>query len=341
MNQWKLQELESGEYEGVYEVIDVQTNYFVIKGQTKCIVFEENKDLKPGDVIQAKVHFYKLNQASFEGDFDEKSYYASKGITNRGKILQYEYIKSIWSLERMRYYVLDFYSIHLEEKSFSYLKTLFFGMTDLDKEVKEAYSLLYISHILAISGLHITFFFSFLVLILQKIFHVKGEGIAVLIIGIYVFFIGYPVACLRAFLFLALRVWNKKGSIHYTELDILSVVYIGMVLLFPLKAFQTSFILSFVISFFLLFMKDFNLSKSKINKAFLSSLICLCSILPFLINLTNQISIVGILLSFLLGVILVKCLFPCIVALLFFPISFYEVIFEALDKGLVFISKYT
>ncbi|MDE5546901.1 MAG: DNA internalization-related competence protein ComEC/Rec2 [Anaeroplasmataceae bacterium] len=341
LSDFRLHELESKDYEGVYEVVEVQDKEIIIKGDTKIIIFSSIERLAPGDKISAKIRVYRLEEASYEGDFNAKKYYRCKGITNRGRILKYEIIGSRWTIARLRYSMLNYYEVRLNEKSFAYLKTLFFGISDLDKEVKSAYSILYISHLLAISGLHITFLYSFLIYFYRKCFRIKGEKIALFTLGIYVLFIGYPSSCLRAFLFLALELWNKQGQIKYTKLDILSISFIGMVLIFPLKAFQTSFILSFIISFIWIFMKEYTHDKRKIEEAFLSSIICIFSILPFLINQTNQISLVGILLSFILGYLFGKFIFPFVLLMLIFPCSIYENVFKLLDLGLIWITDYT
>ncbi|MDE6047236.1 MAG: DNA internalization-related competence protein ComEC/Rec2, partial [Anaeroplasmataceae bacterium] len=307
---------------------------------TKIIIFSNVEGISPGDKVFAKVRVYRLEEASFAGDFDAKGYYYAQGITNRGRIIQYEVVGSKWSIARLRHTLLKCYEGRLEEKSFAYLKTLFFGISDLDKEVKSAYSLLYLSHLLAISGLHITFLYNILICFYRKCFRIKGEKITLATLGIYVLFIGFPSSCLRAFLFLVLEVWNKKGQLKYTKLDILSISFIGMVLIFPLRAFQNSFILSFIISFVWIFMEDYTQNKKKITKAFLSSLICIFSILPFLINQSNQISFVGILLSFILGYLYGKYIFPFVFLILIFPCSIYENIFKLLDLGLLWLTKY-
>ncbi|MCM1557912.1 MAG: DNA internalization-related competence protein ComEC/Rec2 [Anaeroplasma bactoclasticum] len=337
----KFKEVEPGEYDGIFKVIDVQDKNVIIKGKSKYVIYEAQSQLLPGDIISARVRLYKLAEASFEGDFDAKKYYKSKGITNRAKILEYEVIQSDWSVARFRFQLLKHYESSLDEKSFSYLKTLFFGISDLDKEVKQAYSMLYISHLLSISGLHITFLYTVLVGIMEKFFHIKGEGISVSLIGIYVLFIGYPSSCVRAFFFLVLNLWNKKGAIQYTKLDIFSISFISMVILFPLRVFQSSFILSFLISFIYVFMEEFNPTSSKIKKVFFSSFICIFSILPFLINQTNQFSIVGIFISFVLTYLFGKFLLPVILILVIYPSKIYEIIFQKIDSILLLLTDFT
>ncbi|MDE5856151.1 MAG: MBL fold metallo-hydrolase, partial [Anaeroplasmataceae bacterium] len=163
----------------------------------------------------------------------------------------------------------------------------------------------------------------------------------VCLIVVYLFFLSDPKYLAPAFLFLVLRLWNKRGQIQYTELDILSITFIGMVIIFPLKAFQSSFILSFIISFIWIFMKEFNLSNSRVLKGFQTSLICIFAVLPFLINQTYQISIMGMLISFVLGWLFGKYIFPLTLIMLVCPSLIYENIFWALDQGLVFVTRFT
>lgn len=334
-------ELAFGIYEGKYEVIDVEGDKIILKGKTKILIYGSHTEIKPGDYLYAKVRVSSFQEASYFGDFDSKSYYASKGITNRGSLLHYENKGTKWTIKRLKYEWILFYEKYLQEKSLSYVKTLFFGITDLDEEVKSSYSILYISHILTISGLHISVLYALFVYFFERIFHINGEHLALSFLAVYVLFIGCPISCLRAFLFLAIKSWNKKGSISYTSLDIYSITFIFLVIVFPLKAFQTSFILSFVISFVLLFMKEFITTQSKLIKSFLSSLLCICSILPFLVNQTNQISIIGIALSFALGYVFGKCILPIVLFILIYPNSSYERIFQGLDKLLIFFKDFS
>ncbi len=337
----QMKEVQPGTYEGIYEVVEVDEQYLVLKKDTKYRVYRDSIEVKPGDIIQATVKVSSFSKASYLGDFDSRSYYRSKGITNKGKILEYEKVDVKWSVARAKAFAIEYYEKRLGEKSLAYIKALFFGINDLDSEMKEVYSSLYITHLLAISGLHIQFFYRILLLFFQKCFKIRGEGLALGSIGIYVLFIGYPVACLRAFLFLLFKHWNQKGKIQYTEFDILSITYIGMVFFFPLKAFQVGFILSFLISFILIFMKDFQNSKIRWKRAIFSSYLCIFSILPFLINQTHSLSIAGILLSFVLGYVLGKIVLPLILGMLLAPASFYESIFFLVDDILQKASAYT
>ncbi len=338
---YKLQPKSEGKYKDVFQVVESSETTLILKSDFKCIVYDSTKTLLPGDIIEGELQVYSLSEASYLGDFDEKNYYNAKGITNRGKLLNYKKIGQKMCISRLKWHWLSYYEKRLDEKSFSYLKALIFGINDLEKSIKKAYASLYISHLLAISGLHINFMYYILVKLFQRVFKIEGEKLAVGILGVYVIFIGYPVACLRAFLFLFLQLWNQKGRLQYTKLDILSISYIGMVFIFPLKAFQMGFILSFLISFILIFVEDFYHGHSKIKKNMVTSYLCILTILPFLINQTHTISVLGIGLSFILGYGMSKLLLPLIFLTLFFPNKYYEYIFKGVDNLLSYFSNQT
>lgn len=336
----RLKPVENGIYEDTFEVLDVLNQGIVLKGKNKILVYDDGV-LKPGDVIEAKIKVLSLEKASYSGDFDAKEYYAAKGITNRGRLIQYSIVNKRWNISRLKMIVLDFFQNRLGSKSFSYVQTLFFGQNELNTEVKNAYSLLYLSHILTISGLHIQFLYKGLLWIFQKIFRIRGEHLATLLLGIYVVFIGCPISCLRAFLFLFLGLLNKKSALPYTKLDIFSMSFIGIVFFSPFQAFQLGFIYSFMVSFILLFMDDYNISKNKITKSFLQTVLCVCSIIPFLINQTYEISVIGILLSCLLGILLGKILLPISFIILILPYKEFDFIYDLLDQGIISLVQFT
>ncbi len=328
-------------FESRFIVNDINNKNLILKNKYCYIIYNNNNyDLKPGDIINAKIRVYELEEPSFEGDFNEKSYYKSKGITNKATIIKYEKIDERWSLNKLKYDILNYYKKNLSEKSFNYLNAIIFGIVDLDVETKEAFSTLYISHILAISGMHIMFLYKLLIKFFEKIFHIEGNFLSLFIIGLYVFFIGFPTSCLRAFLFLLLKQLNQISNKKYTSLDIFSITLLIIVIIFPFKAFQQSFILSFIVSFFWIFMEEYVKDLKKINKSILSSLICVFSIFPFVINQNNSFSILGIILSSFLGLFLSKTLLPLCLFMLILPNNYYEILFIYLDNILIGISNF-
>ena len=187
---------------------------------------------------------------------------------------------------------------------------------------------------MAISGLHIIFLYHIISFILLKIFKYYGHKIPIVLLFLYISFIGFKISATRAFLFLFLQELNKKGNVKYTKLDILSISFIIMILFNPYQIYQTGFILTFLVSFILVFLKK----KDNENKLFFqykSYFIIYFSILPFTINMTNKIS----LLSFFLAPI-----FSSFFSIIILPISYILTVLPILDYFLkyifIFINNY-
>lgn len=332
-----MQPLESGVYNQTFKVLEVKENNIILKGTTKIVVYNQGYDLIPGDQINATIKVKGLLKPSYTGDFNEEVYYLSKGVTNKGNLLQFEKMGHQFRIEEIRYSILNYYQKTLGTKSYQYISSIIFGVVELEKDVKEAYQTLYSSHILAISGLHILFIYQIIKKLLQKVLLIEGELLSLLVVGIYLILIGFPVAALRAYLFLILGALNK-GKVKYTELDILSVSFILMVLMNPFWAFQNGFILSFLISFLLLFMNEFNVYQG-ILKKFYTSLLCILATLPFVINQNYEISITGLFFSFIIGFILSSYLLPILLLVFILPFSFWEYLFQGLDTILIFLNQ--
>lgn len=333
-----LKPLPSQTQEGYYEVVEVSPSRMILKNQVKIVVYHDSYDVKVGDVIYGTVHIKQLSTPSYTSDFDETTYYARKGVVNKGNLISFQVVDHHFKLGYLKQIILSFYQEKLGPKSFAYLQAILFGEVALEKEVKTSYTSLYSSHILAISGLHILFINRFLKIIWRKLFHIEGSILSLVLLFFYLMLIGFPVSALRAYLFLLIGKWNQSGCISYTQLDILSISFIGMVLWNPYFGYQQGFILSYLVSFCLIFMKEFHDLGQWKGKLF-TSLICIFLTLPFSINQSHELSLTGLALAFLIGFLLSSMLLPLLFFLLIVPVSFLEPIFVGLDESLLFLDS--
>lgn len=329
----QLKPLSSGKISDIFMVEDCQDNRIILKGKTKVVVYLAEYDLVPGDQIEASLEVKQLAEPSYTGDFDEKNYYRTKGVTNRAVLKNYQKVGHQFSFNQIKWHILQFYKGHLGEKNYLYLKTLIFGQNSLEDTIKKSYANLYSTHLLAISGLHILFLFHILKAFFQKIFRIEGEVASLFLIAVYLSLIGFPASACRAFLFLLLGVLNK-GELTYTKLDLLAISFIVMIIINPFWAYQQGFILSFLVSFLLLFMNEFQAYKG-IKGKFFTSLICILSTLPFVINQSYELSLTGLLLSFLVSFVLSNLLIPFVFFTLCCPFVIFEVFFIGIDRVLL------
>lgn len=316
------------EYE--IKIVDVDENtYDAYIHFCKVRVSAYNHSYKPGDVIKGKIDILEIEEKSYVNDFDYQQYLNSLGIKYSIKVINPSKIKSQPSLRLIKYYLLKFYEEKLSKETYQYVSAMVFADNNLEEDLKEGYSVLGISHILAISGLHIMLLFKIISLLSFKLLKSYRSTIPLLIITIYIIAIGCPISAIRALLFLMLKEANKKGSIQYTRLDILSIACLIMLIISPYQIYNSGFILSYLVSFILIFMNSFIKTKSKLLKEYLSFYIIYFITFPVVINITNQISILALLLSPVLSLVVTYILLPLsyILAIFFFMDFLFKYIF--------------
>ncbi len=321
-----------------FEVLEADQNNLLIKGSVKLLCYNNSK-VVPGDIILATVKVLKFQEKSYVGDFDSKAYYKAKGVYNRGSIISYQIIGHRTTLKNIRYNLIRLSEERFGKSTALYVNALVFGQASFEANLKEAYSTLYISHILVISGMHLMLLYSFIVRLLQKFFKIEGSFVSTILLGLYVAFLGFPISALRAYLIILMNFLNRFGKQKYTNLDIFSLSFIIMVILNPYNAYQTGFILSYLVSFVLLFKDEFILTKSYLKQNFLTSLLCFITTLPIIINSFNRISLLGIFLAFLFSIFFTKIIFPITIVSIIIPNDLFESFFTIINESLITINE--
>ncbi|MBQ9899993.1 MAG: DNA internalization-related competence protein ComEC/Rec2 [Acholeplasmatales bacterium] len=308
------------EYKGyIVDIID-DNNYIFRSGIIKLQINDYNHNQDAGDVLIISVEIID-NEKNYEADFDYNNYIYSKDISYYAKLKKKEFIKKGFSIYSLKYNYKKYLKKTVSDNSYQYVSALVFGDNIFEENIKDGYSILGISHILAISGLHIIFLFKILSFILLKLFHYYKDTIPIAIITIFIIIIGAPPSAIRALLFLIIGALNRKGNIYYTKLDILSISFILMIIFNPYYFYSIGFILTYLISFILIFSNDILKEKNKYKKLYKNYLLIYFISLPFVIDISGAISILSILLSPFLSLGLV----------IIIPISYLLSIFPILD----------
>ncbi|MGL4184046.1 MAG: MAG0480 family ComEC-like protein [Metamycoplasmataceae bacterium] len=246
--------------QGNYQIVNIYNNSVIIKekGQ-KILLTSSNKDqdINVGNIIniEEKIEVEKITTSS--KSFDK--FWLSKNI--KYKTTKKPIIKIISSktnfLEKTKSYFIrgpNFYK--------KYIPLILFGIkNESTKEIYEKTKSLGIVHLIVISGFHINLLFLSLTFLLSKIIKKRQKEIyfiALIFILIYLFFLGFPISALRAFLFSLGLFINKfflKNKIN--NLAILSIVLLIVVLLNIYIIFDYGFIFSFILSYTIIFCLEF------------------------------------------------------------------------------------
>ncbi len=128
----------------------------------QVLIYQQSDTYSIGDTIQVTGACKSFAQARNEGNFDEQAYYYSKGVFQAVKADSVRLLKRqriLWKewLYRLRKQVQEVYATKLPEREAGVLSVMTLGDKGmLDTEVKKLYQQSGISHVLAISGLHVS-----------------------------------------------------------------------------------------------------------------------------------------------------------------------------------------
>ena len=218
-----------------------------------------------------------------------------------------------------------------------YLKVFILGDKSLiDKITLSNYRDLGISHLFAISGMHITLLSSILLKILKKlsIGEEKRYLIVIIILLIYLFLTGISPSILRAVLFFIFFSINKIYYFYIKNTNIYILVLIISLLYNPNYIYDVGFLYSFSISLSLIAMSDYiNKYNSYLKKLFITSLISFIVSIPITLYNFNSINTLSIIYNLFYVPFISIIVFPLSIITLFLPFlnSIYNYVINILE----------
>ena len=284
-------------------IMDVKDNSYTLKLNNQKVILYTNETLSIGDYVSVSGTYREINYPTIP--FDYNDYYLKHDIKYQFFADKVEKKKRL-NIYSIRNILIKYFDNNYSNTSSMFYKSLLLGYKN-DLEIKDELNVLGISHLFSISGLHILIIVKLLSLFLKK------RYINVFLI-IYVFITGLSPSILRASLMVILANYFSYKKLEFSNLDILSIVFVFLLFINPYYIFDTGFELSFLITASIL-ITDFNKKNMVLKISVLSFLISL----PLTININNRIN----LLSPIFNVLLVG-FFTCI----FMPITIATVLFR-------------
>lgn len=213
-------------------------------------------------------------------------------------------------------------------KESTYLYAFILGKTELiSDEVLTSYRENGISHLFALSGLHVSIFSSILLFILKKLRfkEILNYVLIFIFLLLFSFITGFSPSILRATLLFFLLGINKVFYLNIRTLDILYLVFIILVIINPFIIYNLSFILSFTAAFFLIFSSNLLKGKNYFVSLFKVSLLSYFASLPLSIYYFGYTNLLGTILNLVFVPLVSFVVFP--LTLLTFIISkFYSIL---------------
>ena len=305
----------------------VIVNYY-FKSLNEKTYFEDN--LKLGDLISVAGELEEPERNRVFNGFDYKKYLYNKHIfylMNANNISIME--KNSGLLFYFKNLVMD--RINSISKSKGYIMTFILGdKSFIDNEVKESYQDNGISHLFAVSGMHISLFAGIMLFFLKRVSYNNyfNYGMVCLFLLFYLFLAGFPASLLRASVMFILFSINKVFNLKISNLNILFMVIITILFIDPFYLFDIGFQFSYLISGTLIMMRwKIGVIKSKLKRSFYVSVVCFLVSFPICIyNFygTNFMSV------------LFNLFYIPFVSIIVFPLSLITFVFPFLDSVLYY-----
>jgi len=220
--------------------------------------------------------------------------------------------------------------------------TFFGSKAKLSSQLKTALKKVGISHIFAVSGLHVGLFFLVInnILSLFLLPYFVKDSFSLMLTAAYVLCTGPAISASRAFLMLLLYVVFRIIDYPQSPLNILGLSGIIMLVIAPFDLILPDFQLSFIsTSGILLYIMASQKKRSFVVQAFLIGGAAQGATLPITLNLFGSISLMAIPITFIVVEIYLMPALVGTLALLFLDLVKLKPLAFALGKGLEFLSK--
>ena len=292
-----------------------------------------------GDKIKIKTTLEPPNNNTTPNTFNYKKYLENKSIY---------YIASIDNItiqtknQSILYEIKNIINKRIDKiDKTGYLKTFILGdKQNLNTDIISIYQENGISHLFAISGMHITLLTSIIFFILDKITYNKylKYSICIIFLLFYLFLTNYSSSILRATIMYILFTINNCFNLKISKLDIvLSTLGISLIInpyiIYDI-GFQFSYIISLALTLINTKLKTIN---NKIKQNLYISWICFLVSFPICIYNFYQVNFLSIFLNLIFIPIISIIVFPLCLLVFIFP--FLEIFLSSIVKYLEIISN--
>lgn len=265
--------------------------------------------------------------------FDYKQYLKSKNINYIIKI------DKITLISKEKSFFKGIKCFLLKRNSNPYIKAFIFGNNkSIITDVMSSYQEIGISHLFAISGMHI----GLLTLVISKLLmklNIKEKYIFIIIslfLFFYLFITGVSPSILRAIFFYLFFSINKIYNFNIKGVNIFLLIFSISLLVNPYYIHEVSFLYSYTISFSILLVGNKINNGSYFKRLFLTSLISFIVSFPITIYFFNQINILSVFYNMLFVPFISMIVFP--LSIITYIIPFFEPIFNVFISLMEFLA---
>lgn len=243
------------------KVVEVENGEKSVSVKRIFVNTEKIPNVKIGNIIKVRGKLRQFEEAANKGNFDSRKYYLSLGFYGKIEAGTIEIINSDYSGIRQGLYELRMEIIERLEKVCSDNKGIFCiinnkngiigaiilgDKTDLDSDIKELYSVSGIAHILAISGLHISFIGMAIYRLLRRRFRfLFSAAVSIPVVLSFGIMSGFGISTMRAIIMFILKIIGEVLGRKYDAITAISLAGLVLLVQNPFVVCNSGFQMSF------------------------------------------------------------------------------------------------
>lgn len=224
-----------------------------------------------------------------------------------------------------------------------YINAFILGNKDnINKEVYKAYQNIGVTHLFALSGMHIGLISTIYLKIVKRTNIYLKYTMLNIILLIYGYIVNFPASIKRCLLFFLLSSINKVFKLNISTLKIFAYTVITNILINPFIIYDTGFQFSICTVFGIIYCSK-EITGNKITKSIKLSIITFLFSLPITLSSFYSINILSIIYNLVYIPIVSTIIYPLSLISFFIPqtVKVFDIIINILELTTVFLSKVT
>ncbi|MGI6710388.1 MAG: DNA internalization-related competence protein ComEC/Rec2 [Bacilli bacterium] len=325
IHKYTFKQTDIKEVKGIITDIKELENYNKITvrdGFKKYYITDLNKkDYHLGIKIYVKGENKKITKNKIAMAFNYQEYLTHQKIVGVIKASEIKVLSNSFSILFFKEKINDYINNNFSQENLMFLRAVILGDDSLlTDEIEEDVKINGISHLFAISGLHI----GILVLMLTNLFKrikLKDKTINIIItitLFLYLVITAFSSSILRAALMWGAVTLNKKYNLKLKSLDIVSIIFILLVIINPFYIYNMGFVLSFLATFIIILMNPLLKNKNNAFQILILSIAIQIASLPIMINFNSEVNLVSFV-SNIIYINLFSLILPISFLVLFLP----------------------
>lgn len=325
------------------EVIKINDDHIIVRKKQKYIVYCDDPTLYiPGMTLLISGSYIEIDEMNIKHHASYSDYLKSQNITGLIGADHIQILKNQMSIYRLPYLLHNQIDQRFTGDVRTYLNLFILGdKTSIDQSIYQEARDIGISHLFAISGMHVGIIVAIINAFLG-LFYIKRKTYLLwlsIIIFLYNVMTGFSVSIIRASMLSIIVLMTKNQRLRISRMDALSVIFIGFIIYQPYIIFSVGFQLSFLISSSIILVKK-NLNGPLRQLWFISTVAVLFG-LPIILSLNYQIGLLNIIIGPIFILMVSMMLLPGAFIVFIYPqlSIFYKYIIEGFERMIHFIHQ--